>query len=155
MDRASLSRLLAPASAVLLLAACASAPKSVEAPRPAPPSVPAAPAVPAPPGAAAAPARRVRVLVVDRATGSTHEAVADLDAGAVVTCDARDGLHAPILGAEFEEGQALKHHPDVKFRLGIDHESLKKVKLLAAMRTKAAKIARRPPRHAHCAMSRW
>ena len=55
MDRASLSRLLAPASAVLLLAACASAPKSVEAPRPAPPSVPAAPAVPAPPGAAAAP----------------------------------------------------------------------------------------------------
>jgi primary-amine oxidase len=60
-----------------------------------------------------APRRRVRVITVDRPSGVSHDSIVDLDGGALVACEALEGLHAPILGSEFTDTQAVRHEPRV------------------------------------------
>ncbi len=51
--------------------------------------------------AGSTPPRRAECVVVDRATGVTHEAVVDLDARRIERADALDGLHGPVLYEEW------------------------------------------------------
>jgi primary-amine oxidase len=64
-----------------------------------------------------APARRVKVVVVDRASSLTHEAIVDVGSGVLDSCQALDGLHAPVLGSEFEDCQQVKTNPAVQAAL--------------------------------------
>ncbi|MDA3038336.1 MAG: primary-amine oxidase [Actinomycetota bacterium] len=65
------------------------------------------------------PRRAALVVVVDQATGMTHEAAVamDGDAATVLTCEARPGLHAPLVFPEFETAQNVVNDPLVKAAL--------------------------------------
>lgn len=64
------------------------------------------------------PRRAALVVVVDQATGMTHEATAAVDgAAALLTCEARPGLHAPLVFTEVAAAQEVVNDPRVKAAL--------------------------------------
>ena len=65
------------------------------------------------------PPRAALVIVVDQASGITHEAVVAVagDAASVLTCEAMPGLHAPSLASEIDTAQEVVNDPIVKAAL--------------------------------------